>query len=156
MNWILPVILQVLALAVLFAEVLIPSFGVLGLVALGLGAWSWLVILDAFPASGVLAFAVADAVLVPLVVLGMFRYLGRSPVSHRADVGAGSGLDETERKLRALVGQTATAEIALRPAGKVRVGDDILEARSTGEFVEPGATVRITDVRGAELQVEKP
>ena len=155
MNWIWPAALQALAFAVLFAEVLIPSFGLLGVIALGLGIWSWAVILSDLPVAGIVVFGVADAILVPVAIRHMFRYLGRSPVSHRSDVGTGSGLETTSQALRAHVGQAAVTVTALRPAGKVRVGDDIVEARSAGEFVEAGASVRVTDVRGAELLVER-
>lgn len=153
MLW--PIILQALAFAVLFAEILIPSFGALGVVAAGLGLWSWYLIVTELPTSGLIAFAVADAILVPIAVRYAFRYLGRSPVSHVTHVGTGSGLEDTTRTLSALIGAVAEAETALRPSGKVRVDDVIHEAQSAGEFVEKGAPVRIIAVRGAELLVEK-
>jgi len=155
MNVVWPVALQILAFAVLFAEVLIPSFGVLTLVAVGLGIWSWYFVVTGFSAAGIVAFAVADVILVPLAVRQMFRYLGRSPVSHVSDVGAGSGLEETARALEVHLGATAEAETALRPAGKVRVGEEIFEARTAGDFVEKGSPVRLVALRGAEYLVEK-
>lgn len=156
MNIVWPVILQILAFAVLFAEVLIPSFGLLGLVAAGLGIWSWYFIVTGLPGAGVTAFAVADAILVPLAILYGFRYLGRSPVSHVTHVGTGSGMEDTTRVLSALIGSEAVTETALRPSGKVRVGDGIHEAQAAaGEFVEKGVNVRLVAVRGAEFLVEK-
>lgn len=154
MNYAWPAILQVFAFAVLFAEVLIPSFGILSLVALGLGIWSWYFIVTELPGAALVAFAVADAILVPLAVRQVFRYLGRSAVSHRTDVGVGSGLEETTRALEARVGREAVADSLLRPAGKIRIDGDLYEARTAGEFVERGATVRIVSVQGAEYLVE--
>jgi membrane-bound ClpP family serine protease len=155
MNFVWPIVLQFLAFAVLFAEVLIPSFGVLTLVALALGIWSWYFVVTEFSVAGIIAFALADAILVPLAVRQMFRYLGRSPVSHVTDVGTGSGLEEATHALEVHLGAVVEADTALRPAGKIRVGDDVYEARTAGEFVEKGARVRINAVRGAEFLVEK-
>lgn len=150
-----PIALQALAFAVLFAEVLIPSFGVLSVVALGLGAWSWTVILGTLPPGGALAFALADLVLVPLAAWQVFRYLGRSPVSHRTSVGSGSGLEESSRALEVHLGRLASADSPLRPAGKIRLDGEIYEAQTAGEFVETGGTVRLVAVRGAGFIVEK-
>jgi membrane-bound serine protease (ClpP class) len=155
MNYLWPAILQLLAFAVLFAEILVPSFGTLTLVALGLGVWSWAYIVAELPRAGVIAFAAADAVLVPLAVRQAFRFLGRSPVSHRTDVGAGSGLEEATRALQPRVGREAVAETPLRPAGKVRLDDEVLEAEASGEFIEAGARVRLVGVRGTIFLVER-
>jgi membrane-bound serine protease (ClpP class) len=150
-----PVALQLLAFAVLFAEVLIPSFGVLSVIALGLGAWSWYFILAELPAGAKIAFAVADIILVPTAVRFAFRYLGRSPVSHRTDVGVGSGLEDLSRGLAAHVGRAAVAESFLRPSGKLRLDGVVFEARTAGEFVDKGAAVRIIAVDGGGFLVEK-
>lgn len=155
MSVLWPLILQILAFAVLFAEILIPSFGALSVVAAGLGIWSWYLIVTELSTAGLVAFAVADAILVPLALRYGFRYLGRSPVSHVTHVGTGSGLEDTTRTLSALIGADAEAETPLRPAGKVRVGDVVHEAQATDGFVEKGARVRIVAVRGAELLIEK-
>jgi membrane-bound ClpP family serine protease len=155
MMYLWPISLQALAFAVLFAEVLIPSFGVLSVVALGLGLWSWTVIVGTLPSGGVLAFALADLILVPLAAWQVFRYLGRSPVSHRTTVGTGSGLEESSRILEGQLGRFVTAETPLRPAGKIRLDGEIFEAQTAGEFVEKGGEVRLLAVRGAGFIVEK-
>lgn len=147
--------LQILAFLVLFAEVMIPSFGILTVVALGLGAWSWYFIASGLPAAGIAAFAVADAVLVPLAAWYGLRRLGRSPVAHLTNVGAGDGLEASTLTLRSLVGREAVAETALRPSGKIRIDGDVHDARSEGEFVDRGAAVRIVSLRGAEFLIEK-
>jgi membrane-bound ClpP family serine protease len=155
MTYAWPIVLQIFAFAVLFAEVLIPSFGILTVIALGLGLWSWYFIVTELPTAGVTAFAIADAILIPLAVRFGFRYLGRSPVSHRTDVGTGSGLDDTIRALERHVGREAVADTALRPSGKIRIDGETYEAQAAGEFVDKGAALRIVALRGAEFLVEK-
>lgn len=155
MTYAWPIVLQIFAFAVLFAEVLIPSFGILTVIALGLGVWSWYFIVTELPTAGVTAFAIADAILIPLAVRFGFRYLGRSPVSHRTDVGTGSGLDDTIRALERYVGREAVADTALRPSGKIRIDGETFEAQAAGEFVDKGAPLRVVALRGAEFLVEK-
>ncbi|MBS0633852.1 MAG: NfeD family protein, partial [Verrucomicrobia bacterium] len=43
---------------------------------------------------------------------------------------------------------------ALRPAGKVTVGDTEYDALSIGSFIEEGAKVRIVRIEGAKVVVE--
>ncbi len=154
-QYLWPVVLQALAFAVVIAEVLIPSFGLLGVIALALGAWSWYLIVTGLPTTAMVAFAAADVVLVPLAIRYAFRYLGRSPVSHLSDVGSGSGLEEAARLLREKVGREAVAETPLRPAGKIRLDGEIHEAQASGEYIEPGARVRLTGVSGTVFRVER-
>jgi membrane-bound serine protease (ClpP class) len=70
-------------------------------------------------------------------------------------VGTGSGLEAATRALEVHLGTVVEADTALRPAGKIRVGDNVYEARTAGEFVDQGVRVRITALRGTEFLVEK-
>ena len=46
-------------------------------------------------------------------------------------------------------------EAALRPTGKIRIGEDVFEAQTAGEFVEKGAQVKVVAVAGSRFQVGK-
>lgn len=155
MNYVWPIVLQALAFAVVFAEVLIPSFGLLALLALALGVYSWYYIVTDLPSGAVLAFAIADMILIPVAIRFGFAYLGRSPVSHQSRLETGSGLEERGVELSRLIGSTAVAETYLRPSGKIRLDAELYEAQTSGEYVEKGAEVRITAVRGSGFVVEK-
>jgi membrane-bound serine protease (ClpP class) len=155
MKYAWPMILQLLAFGVAFAEVMIPSFGLLGLLSVGLGVYSWYFIVNELPRGAAFAFGLADLILVPLAIRFGFKDLGHSPVSHQIGLGTGSGLEEMNQELARHVGQTAVADVALRPSGKVRIGSDIFEAQTGGEFVDRGAPVRVTGTAGNRLLVEK-
>ena len=53
------------------------------------------------------------------------------------------------------VGQTGTAESPLRPAGKVKFGDEYIDVVSDGTFVDAGETVRIIQVHGNRVVVRR-
>jgi membrane-bound serine protease (ClpP class) len=154
LNYVWPAVLQALAFAVAMAEVIIPSFGLLSLLCAGLFIWSWVLIIE-LPRSAAVWFGLADILLVPLLIRFAFSYLGRSPVSHRTHLGTGSGLETLDQSLTRHVGSTATVESALRPTGKIRIGDELFEAQAGGEFVEAGSQVKIVSVSGSRFQVER-
>ena len=154
MNYVWPAVLQALAFLVAMAEVIIPSFGLLSLLCAGLFIWSWVLIID-LPRSAAVWFGLADILLVPVLVKFAFSYLGRSPVSHRTHLGTGSGLETLDQSLTRHVGATVTVESALRPTGKIRIGDELFEAQAGGEFVETGSQVKIVSVSGSRFPVER-
>ena len=54
----------------------------------------------------------------------------------------------------ALVGQEATVYTALRPAGKILVNGERVDAVSKGTFIDAEATVRVVEVEGSRVVVE--
>jgi membrane-bound ClpP family serine protease len=150
-----PLALQALAFAVGFAEVILPSFGLLAVLCAGLFVWSWVLLIGHFGRGMWLGVGIADLFLVPVLIRLGFAYLGRSPISHRTDVGQGSGLEEVDRELGRYVGAIALADTPLRPTGRIRIGDETYEAQTAGEWVERGAPVKVTAVAGSRFQVEK-
>jgi membrane-bound ClpP family serine protease len=149
-----PMALQAMAFAVAFAEVIVPSFGILTVLCLALGGYSWYLILNTLPREAAIWFGIADAILLPFFVRFAFKYLGRSPISHQSDLGTGSGLEGLDKEMGRNVGMTAIVDAPLRPTGRIRLGDEVFEAQTTGEFVDRGATVRIVSVSGSRYHVE--
>lgn len=154
MNYLWPAILQALSFGVAMAEVVVPSFGILAVVSAGLLVWSWILITE-LPRMAALFFGLADLILIPVGIKIAFSYLGRSPASHTTDLGAGSGLESLDQQLQAHVGSTVLVEAALRPTGKIRIGEEVFEAQTAGEFADKGSRVKVTGVAGSRFQVEK-
>jgi membrane-bound ClpP family serine protease len=155
MKYFWPILLQALAFAVAMAEVVIPSFGILALLCAALGIYSWYFILKELPPTAAIFFGIADAILIPVGIKLAFTFLGRSPISHRTDLGTGSGLESLDQDLHQHVGRTALVDAPLRPTGKIRLGQDVFEAQTAGDWVERGATVKVVSVSGSRFQVEK-
>ena len=155
MRYFWPMVIQALAFAVAMAEVIVPSFGLLAVLCAALGIYSWYYILQNLPSQAALWFGLADVILIPVFIRFAFTYLGKSPISHRTDLGTGSGLESMDLGLRRHVGLTARVEAPLRPTGKIRIGEDVYEAQTAGEWVERGASVKVVSVSGSRFQVEK-
>jgi membrane-bound serine protease (ClpP class) len=54
----------------------------------------------------------------------------------------------------ALLGQIGTATTPLRPSGKARFGDQIIQVISDGTLIAAGDSVRVTDVHATKVVVE--
>ena len=52
------------------------------------------------------------------------------------------------------VGDTGVATAALRPAGRVLIGDQLIDATSTGRWIDKGKKVRVVAV-GLTVEVEE-
>lgn len=154
MNWLLPIALQVLAFAVAMAEIALPSFGLLAGLCLGLLGYSWYLIVTTLAGAAIPIFIAADIALIPLGFFLGIRLMGRSPLSHRTDIGQGTGMEDGDQRLQGLIGRIGFIETRLRPSGKVKVEDEIYEALSPGEFLEQGAKARVVGVQNGTLLVE--
>ena len=138
-------LLILFGIALLIAEIKIVSHGVLamgGIVALALGS---LMLFDAPE----LDLRVSWTVIVPTVAVtaGVFLFMvgaGLRALRARSVVGA-----------PALVGQLGVARETLSPEGQVQVQGELWRAVTHGAPVEQGARVRVVDVKGLTLTVEK-
>ena len=53
-----------------------------------------------------------------------------------------------------LMGQTGVATTPLRPSGKVRFGEEVVQVISDGTAISQGDTVRVSEVYGTRVVVE--
>ncbi|MCH2058985.1 MAG: hypothetical protein MK183_00025 [Verrucomicrobiales bacterium] len=105
-----------------------------------------------------------------VLVILLLRYLPSMPGFRRlileADVGQGTGIgdmaDAGSGDSAAAaggtfpsVGESGSAETDLRPSGKARLGSELLDVVSTGEFIEAGERVRIVERDGSRIVVER-
>ena len=156
MPWVYAVSLLVIGFAMLFLEVfVIPGvnvFGVLGFVsvftgiiyayirlgpgaALGLGAWT----------------AIGTGVLIWLVLRN--RSWQRL-VLHRGNTSE-EGYRATPADLAELAGQVGQALTPLRPSGRARFGERIVDVVTEGNFIPRGARIAVLEVVGSRVVVQE-
>jgi len=159
----------------LVVELFIPGFGVFGIAGIlccvaGLlamlipnapGKWpvpssplEW----DVF-ARGLFA-VLAGAVAATIAGALLAKHLPKMPLAKRlvlpAPAGAGGPpVPDASPMQRIAVGATGVVEGVCRPVGKVRFGDDLLDAMTEGDTIEAGAAVRVIRREGNRLVVEK-
>ncbi len=148
------VLLVGFGLALIIAEVLIPSLGVLGILAALclIGAIVWGFLVDASTGFNVLG---AVAILVPGVTMVALKLLPRSPLGKKL-VAQGFSFQDgegTDTRDRGLVGEVGVVEAPLRPIGTARLAGRRVDVTSRGEAIEAGAHVRVLEVQGNRVLV---
>ncbi len=153
MTAVIIVAVVVLGLVLLFAEVaIVPGFGVagvLGVLALGAGAFTAFSELGPFWGGVTLAFSLVAAGVM-LVWLPKSRAARRMVLEH-SQAEAASQEDRS-----ALVGRRGTTVTPLRPIGRVRFGRDEVDVETEGEYIDSDQEVEVVTVEGMRVIVRAP
>lgn len=162
-NAVFAVLLLLLGLAVLSAEVFIPSGGLLGLITF----LSLLVsLVFAYKAWGTShpnvfwSFCVMLLLLVPTVIGFAFYMLPRTALGKKVLLEAPEAsslapyLEET-RRLEKLIGQFGTAATMMNPGGVVNVEGQRLQAISDGLMIDAGQSVEVIKIEGTQVIVRQ-
>lgn len=95
--------------------------------------------------------------VVVMMILG--HYLPKSPLFAKMELGAATssaaGYTTATGKAGALLGATGIAETQLRPSGKGKFGNEIVDVVTEGDLIERGAPIKITQVQGARVVVAR-
>lgn len=152
----LAILLLGLGLALVIAEVLFPSFGILSVLAtLAIGG----AVVMAFRESTAvgLRFLVATALLLPVTVVAGLRLFPRSPMGkHMVAPGLSfEGSAATDPRDLELPGTLGVAESDCRPAGLARLSGRRVDVVTRGEWIESGEAVRVLEVLGNRVVVAR-
>ena len=145
-----------IGLALVVAEVLFPSFGVLSVLATVAIVAANVVAFSQSTSTG-LTFLMATAVALPIVIVIGLKLFPRSPIGKQM-VSPGLSFESRAaidpRDLE-LVGQEGELEADCRPTGVARLGGRRVDVVSRGEPIEKGARVRVVEVRGNRVVVTR-
>lgn len=152
---ILPIILQILGIAVIIAEVVLPSGGILSVAAVALLGYSiYHVFAHLTPMAGTM-FVVADIFAIPLAIVIGLKLLAKSPVTLRSQLQRGDGGLSPETGLAQHLGQEGVTLTDLRPSGMARIGGKRVDVVSRGDYIEKGSPVKVTAVEGNQVIVRR-
>ena len=160
-NAVFAIVLLIVGLAILTAEIFIPSGGLLGVITF----LSLLVsLIFAYRAWGLShpnlfgAYCVMLLLLVPTVIGLGFYVLPQTSFGKRILLEAPTYDEVTpylneSRRLENLIGRFGTTLTMLNPSGLVSVAGERLPATSEGMSIESGTSVQVIDSRGRDLIV---
>ena len=69
--------------------------------------------------------------------------------------GPAAKLRSTTARLPILCGLTGTAQSVLRPAGKARIGDRMVDVVSNGPYIQAGTQIEVIEVAGNRVVVRE-
>lgn len=171
---VLAILLFLLGLVLIALEVfVIPGFGVTGVAGTLLVVFSLaLVAYEKRPHTGEEWAAVLTLMaqfglgLVGAVLLAVLiaAYLPNIPVLNRlvlkpqAEAGEGGedgAVESVRPETLALLGAIGVAATPLRPAGKVKFGEEYIDVVAEGGYVEPGTRVQVVEIEGNRIVVKE-
>lgn len=159
---ILAFVLLACGIILIFAELFIPSGGIIAVFSAACIGGAIYSAYQAWYGSDPIYFWTyvgSVIVLVPGSLLGVFRLLTRSAFGNRVLLAGPTEEEVTpyqreSEHLSSLIGKRGTALNLMTPGGLVRVGDERLHAISSGLMIEPNTEVEVIAVRGTRVVVE--
>ncbi|WDP90618.1 MAG: serine protease [Desulfobacter sp.] len=153
--WLFPIILQAVGALVVVAEVFIPSMGMLTVIALGVLGYSLYLAFTTISPGAFYILMGCDILVLPLVFLAGMKILAASPLALKKELSADEGVMSQSPDLAAHLNKTGRTLTALRPAGTALIDNVRLDVVADGEFIEAGVPVRVAEVTGNRIVVER-
>ena len=151
----IPVLLQLLGVAVIIAEFILPSMGLLTVAALGLFGYSLSAVFTRVSTMAGITLAIIDLCLIPVLVVVGMKLLAASPVTLRSSLASDAGSRSQPPEWTALVGASGAAATDLHPAGSAIINRKRYDVVSQGSFIPKGASLKVVSVEGNRIVVKK-
>ena len=150
-----PIILQLVGVVVIIAEIILPSGGILSIVALGVFGYSLFIVFNEISMIIGFSFVAADLILIPVLVIVGLKLLARSPVTLRKTLSRKEGVSSQSSELESYVGTQGNAVTDLRPAGIAVINGKRVDVVTRGEYLEKDSAIIVTTVTGNQIIVRK-
>lgn len=151
----LPVLMQLIGCAVVIAEVVIPSAGLLSIVAIFLFGYSiYIVFTTVSPFAGFI-FVCADMVVLPVLIIYGIKLMAKSPVTLRKKLSKSDGFTSQSKELEGYLGLEGVAVTNLRPSGTALISGKRLDVIARGEYIEKDSRIMVSTVEGNQIIVKR-
>ena len=154
-SLLLPIILQLVGVVVIIAEIILPSGGILSIVALGVFGYSLFIVFNEISMTIGFSFVAADLILIPVLVIVGLKLLARSPVTLRKTLSRKEGVSSQSSELESYVGTQGNAVTDLRPAGIAVINNKRVDVVTRGEYLKKDSAIIVTTVTGNQIVVRK-
>lgn len=149
------VFLQLLGVAVIIAEIILPSGGILSILATGLFGYSLYIMFTQISTTAGVALVVADLILIPILVYFGLRFLAKSPVTLRARLSKEDGVTSQSADQDRYLGRQGVTVSDLRPSGVAILDGERMDVVTQGEYVEKQVEIIVIAVRGNQIVVKE-
>ena len=151
----LPIILQLVGTLVIIAEIIIPSGGILSILAAAIFGYSLYLVFANISASAGLAFIIADLILVPILIYIGIKFIAKSPVTLRTRLSRKDGVTSQSEEMNDYLGRQGQAITDLRPSGVANINGTRLDVVTRGEYIEKQTQIIVIAVRGNQIIVKQ-
>lgn len=148
LPWI--IIIGIIGLVLVFAEILMPGFGIFGILG---GAAVVVTAVLAYFSYGVHGFLLALVLLVAAFVI-MILFAKKSGMYNKVVLeDKQEAKDFDESVLDGLMGMEGTTQTTLRPFGVAEFQGRSVDVCSSGDFIDRGKRVRVIQISGKTVTV---
>lgn len=154
-SLILPLVLQIAGILVIIAEIVIPSGGLLSLIAIGLIGYSLYFVFTVMSQPIALTFIVADIILIPAAIYIGLKLLVKSPATLNKTLSKESGVVSQSPELEKYMGLTGESATDLRPSGTAVIEGKRLDVVTRGEYLEKSSKIIVLSITGNQIIVAK-
>ncbi len=156
---ILIIFLYLAAMFLIVVEICTPTFGMLGVLAVGAVGWAiWLGYNEIDPLAG-LVMLIVSLIALPIYTVAAVKILPKTRLggllilkSRTAEPGEGT--PEAD-ELTSLIGRTAPVDSTLRPSGTIRIDNKRIIAQAESGMIEQGQQVKVIAAAGNRVIVRK-
>lgn len=150
-----PIIMQIIGIGIIMAEVLIPSGGLLSILAIVLFGYSLFSVFTTVSTQVGIGFVIADLIIVPVTIIFAFKTLAKSPVTLRKKLSSDQGFSAQKKSLKHLIGNAGTTITDLRPSGIASIDNERLDVVTDGRYIPKDTPVKVVSVTGNQVIVEE-
>jgi membrane-bound ClpP family serine protease len=154
-DLILVALLQLAGAAVIIAELFLPSAGVLSIIAVGLIGYSIYIVFTAISETAGAVLIGIDMILLPVAVIVGIKLIARSPLTLKTSLSRAGGVISQSPELETYLDARGQAVSDLRPSGIAVINGRRLDVTTRGEYIERGADVYVSAVRGNQIIVRQ-
>jgi membrane-bound ClpP family serine protease len=150
-----PILLQLLGVGVIITEFVVPSAGILTVLAIGIFGFSlYWVFTHASVAVG-MTFVIADILMLPVLVIVGARMLAASRATLRETLDSKSGAVSQPPEWSQVEGRDGVAVTMLRPAGSAMIDGKKYDVVTRGDFLDKGTPITVVAVDSNRIVVKK-
>ena len=149
----LPIILQLVGVLVIIAEVIIPSGGLLAVIAAALIGYSLFIVFGMSVSTGVF-FLAAGVIMLPILVVFGLKMLAKSPATLNAELSSQDGVTSQSPELEKYLNKEGIATSDLRPSGTAMVDGKRLDVVSRGNYIDKDSEIVVCSVTGNQIIVK--
>lgn len=149
------ILLQLLGVGVIIAEIILPSGGLLSLLAISILGYSLYVVFHDVSASIGYLFVAADVVMLPILVIVGLKLLAKSPVTLNRKLSKEEGVVSQTSELEDYLGKEGETATDLHPGGTAIINGKRMDVVSRGEYIEKGTQIVVWKVTGNQIIVRK-
>lgn len=154
------IILLVVGILLAVMEALVPSGGILGILAAGAIIASLVLAFKESSATGG-TFLILTVILIPVFMIFSLKIFPKTPIGRRvilkpsvetADQRGAAGV--ADKDYSHLMGKTGTTTTPLRPSGIAEINDQRYSVVAEGEMIDKGIDIVVVKIEGNSIVVE--